>query len=225
MQAPGHATATLDACTPDPVQQRRTATFSAEMSQLKAGRAMEVRFDLMQRTPGTAFRRVWAHSPGFGVWHPTAPGVEILRYSQQVLNLPAPAELRVQVSFRWLNGRHRIVRRARRLSPSCRMPDLRPELHVGPIAVGNGPGALSSTYQVPVQNTGLAPADGFSVLLSVAGQPLAQQGLAGLAAGWQDVVSFTGPSCQPGATLTVVLDPANLIQQKTRAGDQRTQSC
>jgi len=125
--------ATLDACHADSVQAARYATFGAEMSQIKTAHTMAVRFDLYERTVNEPFRPVAVPAPGFGVWHASAPGVEIFRYSQEVANLPAPARFRVQASYRWLSVRRRVVKHARRLTPVCVQPDAGPYLLAGQI--------------------------------------------------------------------------------------------
>ncbi|MGI8558166.1 MAG: hypothetical protein ACR2ND_07640 [Solirubrobacteraceae bacterium] len=155
----GRAAATLDGCHADPVQASRYATFGAQMSQIRAGRSMAVRFDLFQRNPGAGFRRVAVAAPGFGVWHPSAADIGILRYSQEVANLPAPASFRVAVNYRWLNARNRVIRRAHRVTPACVFSgEELPNLIAGGITPRPGAGPATTTYDVTVRNDGAAAA-------------------------------------------------------------------
>lgn len=219
------AVATLDACHADPVQALRYATFGAHMSQIRGGRSMSVRFDLFQRDSGVHFRRVAVAAPGFGVWHPSAPGVGLLRYSQEVANLPAPESYRVEVSFRWLNARNRVIRRARRVTAACVFSTERPNLVAGRITLRRGPSAATTTYDVAVRNVGLVRAGPFAVALTVAGAPLPAQTLTGLAPFGRQVVSFNGPNCLAGGTVTATVDAAGVVDESTKADNVRSIAC
>lgn len=218
--------ATLDACHADPLQSARFATFGAQMTQIPAGRSMAVRFDLLERDPGSGFRPVAVAAPGFGGWHPSVAGVAILRYSQEVANLPAPAGFRVAASYRWLNARRRVIKRAHRLTPVCVLHDERPNLIAGLITLRRGPDKGTTIYDVAVRNDGRGAAGQFNVALSVSGLALPETTLPGLApSAGRQVVSFSGPNCLAGSTVTATVDPEGAIDERTKTDDARSITC
>lgn len=91
---------------------------------------------------------------------------------------------------------------------------------------GAGPGTGRSVlYTVKVFNRGPGPAGAFDVALTVAGQALAPQSVAGLARGMHAVVTFTGPACGAGSSLQATVDPRGGVAQTTRSADTKTVAC
>jgi hypothetical protein len=114
---------TLEQCTTSTVQAERFATFTAQMTATSATQRMGMRIELQQRMRGEPdFHTVIA--PGFGVWHPSEPGVKIYKYVKQVTNLAAPAAYRAVVRFRWLGGKGHVLKRAELHTPRCLEPTL-----------------------------------------------------------------------------------------------------
>jgi hypothetical protein len=111
---PGEATkpgafATLQQCVTSATQAERSATFAGEMSAIPGATKMEMRVDVLERTPGDlAYRAVIA--PGLGVWRVSAPGVKQYTYLKQVTNLSAPAFYRGSIRFRWLSAKGRLLK-------------------------------------------------------------------------------------------------------------------
>ncbi|HEX3318674.1 MAG TPA: hypothetical protein VHR88_11680 [Solirubrobacteraceae bacterium] len=116
-QAP--VTARLIRCHPHADQAKRFAIFEGEMHGSQSVR-MEIRFDLQEAQPGGTFAPVEA--PGLSIWNRAAQGVQEYRYRKRVENLPAPADYRALVRYRWrLAGGH-VLRRSRALTPVCQQP-------------------------------------------------------------------------------------------------------
>src|SRR5436190_12108148 len=122
--------ARLVACFTGPSAAARRATFMASMPAVAGAARMAIRFDLLQRAPGdAAFARVGL--PAWGRWERSEPGRSGFIYTKTVRALRAPGAYRARVRFRWFGLDGRIVRRARRLTRTCRQPDLRPDLRAG----------------------------------------------------------------------------------------------
>jgi hypothetical protein len=115
--APVHAR--LIQCHPHAEQAKRFAVFEGEMRGERTVR-MEIRFDLLRADPGGPFQRVAA--PGLGVWNRAEAGVVRYRYRKRVENLPAPAEYRAVVLYRWRAAGGKLLRHARKLTPVCEQP-------------------------------------------------------------------------------------------------------
>lgn len=121
----GSASASLGDCRVAVKQADRSATFSGQMASTAASVYMAMRVDLLERDAGAAGFRV-VSAPGLSVWRRSAATVQIFRYVKQVSNLPAPAEFRATISFRWLDGSGRVTRRQARRTSTCVQPDQRP---------------------------------------------------------------------------------------------------
>lgn len=212
---------TLDACHSGPAPADRYATFSAAMSRVDGASGMSVRFELLERTPGSAvFRPVAA--PGLGVWRPAAVGVAAFRYSQQVSHLAGPAAFRVAVRFRWLGPGQAVVASAFRRSAVCEQPDWRSHLLVG--AIKRQQYGAATDYDVTVVNAGRAPSGPITVGLTVGEVTLPPQRRPGLAPGGLGVVRFAGgPACPAGGVLRVSISAPGRGQPP--AGPQRTLAC
>src|SRR6476620_260021 len=155
-QAPALA-AKRAACETGPQSADRFAVFTGSMPRQGAA-AMGMRFVLEQRVPGGTFHRVSrAH---WGVWERTArKGVPGFIFTKRVEQLSAPASYRAVVSFRWYDAKGRVVRRARRTSPTCVQPDWRPDLHVRRVIFPTGSGPT----RVVVRNRGRGNAGAFGL--------------------------------------------------------------
>jgi hypothetical protein len=117
-ESPGAAR--LIRCHPHPNQAKRFAIFEGEMRGSTTTR-MEIRFDLLRADPGGQFLEVDA--PGLGVWNRAEAGVVDYRYRKRVENLPAPANYRALVRFRWRKPGGGVVRRGHALTEVCEQPD------------------------------------------------------------------------------------------------------
>jgi hypothetical protein len=120
------ASATLAECVTSSEQTERSATFEGEMSAIPGSAKLEMRVDVLERTP----RELTFHAiaaPGLGAWRAAAPGVKVYKYLKQVTNLAAPAAYRAAIRFRWLNSHGRLVKSMELHTPKCFQP-LHPRL-------------------------------------------------------------------------------------------------
>jgi hypothetical protein len=116
-----NASTTLQQCVTSATQTERSATFAGEMSAIPGTAKMEMRVDVLERTPGDlAYRTVTA--PGLGVWRVAAPGVKQYTYLKQVTNLSAPAFYRGSIRFRWMSARGRLLKTAVLRTRRCEQP-------------------------------------------------------------------------------------------------------
>ncbi len=117
-QAKPTAAAALEQCVTSANQAERSATFSGEMSAIPGAVKLQMRIDVLERTPHeVVFHAV--NSPGLGVWRSAAPGVKSYKYVKQVTNLSAPAAYRAAVRFRWLNAKGRPIRSGELKTARC----------------------------------------------------------------------------------------------------------
>ena len=111
--------ARLIRCHPHTNQAKRFAIFEGEMHGSTSVR-MEIRFDLQEAEGGGVFHNVDA--PGLRIWNRAEADVGDYRYRKRVENLPAPAEYRALVRFRWRSSAGTVVRRKHALTPVCEQP-------------------------------------------------------------------------------------------------------
>jgi hypothetical protein len=134
-QAP-QLSARLTSCTTGATGPDRAAVFTGSMPAVPGTQQMAMRFDLLQRRPGSPlFRRVAA--PKLGAWErsrrdPTLPGYIV---TKRVDGLAAPGAYRAVVRFRWYDAHGRVARHARRVTRACRQLDQRPDLTIGDVSV------------------------------------------------------------------------------------------
>jgi hypothetical protein len=122
--------ATLESCVMAAEPSERTATFAGEMAAIPGTAKMQMRIDVLERTPvETAFHTVTA--PGLGVWRTAAPGVKTYKYLKEVTNLAAPAYYRAAVRFRWLNAKGRLIKAQETRTPRCLQTVPPAEVHSG----------------------------------------------------------------------------------------------
>ena len=220
--ADGAPQALLSDCHVAVVQADRYATIEGQMAALPNGPRMQMRMDLEQRTAGGGARVLDA--PGLGTWERSAPGVGVLRTVHHVVNLPAPASLRVLVRFRWLDDQGRVVQRATRLSPACLQPDERARIVAGPLrATSNG--SSGARYAVVLRNTGRGPTGPFDVVLDVNGSPQPAQQIDDLEPAQRVVAQLLGPACAAGSTVRAVVDPGGVVAEAPGGGAPASVPC
>lgn len=118
---PGDYSVTLEQCLGSSVRSERSATFTAQMVGTAATQKMAMKIQLEARMRGEA--EYHAVTPT-GPWKPSEPGVKIYKYVKQVTNLSAPAVYRLDVKFRWIADKGRVVKRAELRSSRCFQPAL-----------------------------------------------------------------------------------------------------
>jgi hypothetical protein len=112
------ASATLLQCVATGEQAEHSATFAGEMTAIPGTARMQMRIEVLERTPGQVeFHPVIA--PGFGVWRSADPGVKTYKYIKQVTNLPAPAAYQAAISFRWQRAKGHLLKSVKRHTSEC----------------------------------------------------------------------------------------------------------
>ncbi|MGI8511492.1 MAG: CARDB domain-containing protein [Solirubrobacteraceae bacterium] len=223
--APGlrDASVRVVACRADVAQAGRYLTVEGAMRSLAAGDRLQMRFELQRRARGL-LRFVRVGGPGLSTYTEAARGVTRYRYRRKIENLPAPAQYRVVVSFRWLNAAGRVTARTHRTSAICSQPDLRPDLRVG-VLIGRERIAPERTrYTLTVVNAGRSPVRDFDVVLSVGGVAQPAQTVVNLAPGEHRTVTVTGPRCT-GTGLAVVLDSDDRVDEALEGNNTRSAVC
>jgi hypothetical protein len=198
-------------------------------------RGLQMSFALFERQPGSAGWRP-VTGPHLGVWispagSPTLgrrPG-DLWKVPFPVANLVAPASYRLQVAFRWLGGGGVVLATANRLTQSCWQPELRPDLAVASVTVGQNPSRAGyGRFSTVVRNLGATAARDFSVLISYHHNQqnvTSTKGLAKLKAHAAAKVVFGGVTCDPGTSVTVTADPGHLVDVYSRSAATLVVSC
>jgi hypothetical protein len=219
--------AKLTTCTTGPTPPDRAAVFTGSMPRLAGAAQMAMRFDLLERRPGSPFfRRVAA--PKLGVWDrsrrdPTLPGYIV---TKRVEGLAAPGVYRAIVRFRWYDAAGNVLRHVRRVTRACRQFDPRPDLTIGRVSVVGGAEAGQARYVVEVVNLGRGDAAvPFAVDLTVDGAPQPTQMLAALGGHARATVSFVAPMCTDGSALRIGVDGGKAIDETNEANNVAVRPC
>jgi hypothetical protein len=116
--APGDYSVTLEQCVSSGVQAERSVTFVSQMFATATTQKMAMKIVLEERARGEAEYHA-VPGPGFGVWRSSEPGVKIYKYVKQVTSLAAPASYRIDVKFRWVAGKGKVIKHAEQRSSRC----------------------------------------------------------------------------------------------------------
>jgi CARDB len=212
----------LLACETGPAEADRAAAFEGRVRAQRPGQRLQMRFTLQVSTPGASrWRSVSA--PGFGVWYSADPGVTRWTYAKRVQDLLAPASYRAKVRFRWRDARGTVVARTSVVSSVCKQPDLRPDLTTGALSA-QAAGTSAARYAVEVRNTGRGEADATILTLGF-GSTLLEAAVPALDAGETRTVTVTGPRCQAGSEVELILDPASRVDERDEDDNTRLVPC
>jgi hypothetical protein len=218
------ARAVLVACERGAAEEDRAAVFEGRMGALPGGVRMQMRFALQTRgLDGGRWSAVAA--PGFGTWATSDAGKQRYVYTKRVERLPAPAELRAVLRFRWLDAAGAVLARSRAVTRSCRQPDPRPDLEVDDVTVQETADPARRSYLALVRNTGRTAAPRSAVRLSAGGRALPAAEAPELAPGKAALVAFEGPACAPGATLVAVADAGDDVEERDEDDNVLTLPC
>jgi hypothetical protein len=214
---PPWAKARMTACETSLALAGRSATFEGDMKGAKGAVRLQIKFVLQVRTDKT-WTKVAA--PGFGVWNTSDPGIGRYVYRKTVESLPAPADYRVVMHFRWMSVLGKPLLRATRTSRVCRQPDLRPDLEPQKVtALGN------HRYSVIVRNRGRTAAGPFAVTATSAGQTFLVGTVDELAPGESVSVDGEGPDCGPLGAFEVRVDAEDSVDESEESGNALTVPC
>jgi hypothetical protein len=202
----------------------RTAAFEGRMDARVGAERMQMRFRLQIREPGSA-RWERLQVPGFDAWETSVPRRSRYVFTRRLRELPAPAEYRVRVRFRWLDAAGEPVATAAATSRTCRQPDPRPDLVVTRIAVRAAAVPGDRRYVVTVRNTGRGDAPESSLGLSLAGGPPLLEKVAALGPGERARVTFAAPACAPGTAVLATADAGEAVDERDEDANVRTITC
>jgi CARDB protein len=217
------ATATLSHCVAAVDEPDRSATFAGQVLASADTTRMAVRVEVQERLGGEAYFHT-VSAPGLGVWRASQPGVKIYKFYRQVTNLPAPAEFRARIDFRWLGAKGRLIRHTSRLTPTCEQPDERPKLTVGEVSA-TAVDAQTADYQIALRNEGRAASGTFTLALSVDGAPQPPLAVESLQPQSSLILAVTAPRCAPAGQLAVEPDPGHQVAEAPAGGLPRSFPC
>jgi hypothetical protein len=113
--------ATVEQCVTATTQAGRSVTFTGQMETVTGTHRMAMEIVVQERLPGeVGFHPLAAAGPG--TWQRSEVGLKIYKYVRQVTDLPAPADFRAIVLYRWLGEKGRVIMRDERRTPLCRQP-------------------------------------------------------------------------------------------------------
>ncbi len=212
----------MTVCATSPAQAGGHLVADGTMKAIRGSSRMQIRFELQSRTPD---RPAWHTlvAPGFGVWNSADPGVRRYVYQKRVEALAAPADYRMVLQFRWLDGNRQLAQQ-RRVTRVCRQPDVRPDLVPRRLAV-KGAGGGARRYVVGVANSGGSDAGPSSVVVMINGSPLPAAAVPALRAGARTQIEMTGPRCAPGSNLVVRVDADGRVDESVEAGNELVRPC
>jgi hypothetical protein len=115
------ASASLEQCVTAVSQLERSATFVGEMTAVAGTARMQMRIEVLERTPHEVVFHPIA-SPGLGAWQRSSPGVKTYKTVDKVSDLSGPALYRAAIHFRWLNARGRVIKALELHTSRCDEP-------------------------------------------------------------------------------------------------------
>jgi hypothetical protein len=173
---------------------QRAATFYARMRAVKGTDQMAMRFTLIDRAGDGPPQAV--DSPALAQWRKSRHGVSRFGYAQSVAGLDAGGVYAVQVQFRWIDARGRVIRTVKRTSDTCRQEGELPDLSITRLAARPGESSGTELYSVDVTNSGQGEARSVTVDLFVDGAGADAATLDLVKPGETVTVRFTGPVCK-----------------------------
>ncbi len=195
-------------------------------------RRLAVKFDLLERSPGSGSASV-IHAPGLGTWiTPTDPTLgqlpgDVWRLNKQVFNLDAPAVYQFRATFRWIGAHGHVLASTVKLSRSCRQRELRPDLAVESIAVTPGAGQPGGDlYTAVIADRGASGAGPFEVLFAPGDTSTPSiDTIQFLGSGQTRALSFMGPVCDPANPPSVTVDAARQVDDYDRTNNALRADC
>jgi hypothetical protein len=216
---PPELSADLETCTTGAQADERVTGFVGSMPARADASRMRMRFDLERRGPGEReYRRVAAE--GFGRWERSLPDRAGFIFHKRVVGLPVPARYRATVRFRWDDAGGTTVARARRVTATCRQPDLRPDLVPGALTAVLAPQPAVAVFTLVVRNAGRSLAGPFAVRVGSA-----RADAPPIPAGAQRTVVVLGAACVPGDPVLVRVDVDRRVDEADERGNAERVPC
>src|SRR4051812_8239085 len=182
------------ACEVGSTAKQRAATFYARMHAVKGTDQMQMRFTLIDRA-GDGPPAVIDNS-ALALWRKSRHGVSRFGYAQSVAGLDSGGVYAVQVQFRWIDSRGRVIRSVKRTSDSCRQEGQLSNLSITRIAARPGESSGTELYSVDVKNSGQGEARFVPVDLFVDGAGADAATVDLVKPGETVTVRFNGPVCK-----------------------------
>lgn len=204
------------------------AVFVGSMPALANATRMEMRFELLVARPSSdpaadgGFTTVVV--PGLNKWLRSDPGRAGFVWRKSIGRLVGPGAYRARITFRWRNGAGKVVRTVQRKTPTCRQPDLRPNLLPEQVTADQT-AADRAVYSVVVRNSGRTAAGPFTTRLASPGLDPVADTVPELAARTRTVVLLQGPPCAPGSTLDLTVDPGGQVDEADETDNAITVAC
>jgi hypothetical protein len=200
---------------------QRAATFYARMYAVKGSDQMQMRFTLIDRA-GDGPPDV-VDSPALSQWRKSRHGVSRFGYAQSVAGLDAGGVYAMQVQFRWIDGRGRVIRSVKRTSDACRQEGALSNLSVTRVAARPGESSGTELYSVDVKNTGQGDARFVPVDLFVDGAGADAATVDLVKAGETVTVRFNGPECKRG--VRAIADQGDTLRETNEDDNVLRSSC
>jgi hypothetical protein len=196
----------------------RAVSVQAVMRPVQGTTAMALKFDLLQRLKGSAtFSDL--HAGDLGTWvTPKQANLgqragDVWVLAHPVADLPAPADYRYKVAFRWTGAHGKVLATVTRTSGACFQPELRPDLLVSEIdiaPVADHP--RQALYTATIQNAGGTPAGPFEITFTPAdGSPAKSHTVQRLRPHGTRQEVFFGQVCTATYAPTIAVDPQHIV--------------
>ena len=208
-------------CRTGKLPELRLAVFEGRMKAVKGTSRMQMRFELLERTPG-ADQPQAVKVPNLTPWRRSRAGVRAFTYAQTVKGLSSGVTYSSRVHFRWLNSAGKVIRTEERESGTCVQDGALPNLVLG--SVKSAPGQVEGTavYTLQVGNTGQGPAESVTVSLFADGAHIDTRTIDGLKPGEFTAVRFTGPFCR---RLRAVVDRGATVPETVEEDNELRARC
>ena len=199
----------------------RLAEFEGRMKAVKGTRRMQMRFELLEQTPG-ADEAQTVKVPSLTPWRRSRVGVKAFTYSQTVKGLSSGVTYSTRVQFRWLNAAGKVIRSEERESGTCVQDGALPNLVLGSISSAPGQVEGTAVYTVQVGNTGQGAAEALTVSLIADGAHVDTRTIDGLKPGEFTSVRFTGPACN---RLRAIVDRGSTVPETVEEDNELRARC
>lgn len=210
----------------------RAVSITAVMRPMKGTQHMEMKVQLLSKPTGAASFTALAGT-GLGSWrgppaqHPPlgqrTGDVWIVHHPVVVLS--APAVYRFSVSFRWIGTHGKVLATTTKSSPTCRQPELRPDLLVQSFVASPVAGhPRRNSFAAVIGNAGATAARNFHVEFSDGAKtssPLVKR----IPAHGTVTLTFTGPACTTASPPSLTIDPAGVVDDFDRTNNTATAIC
>ena len=243
------ASVKVDGCTSDSVPASRSYQLSASAKSITGAKSVRVRFRLFVKASGKPEEEIKiATGNRLGAWEDPVSigtgGVGTVKLVKRIYRLSAPATYRATVDFEWysaLGGKGTRKRSQTVNGRSCTQADLRPDLQFSSTKV-TPVGSSRAGVEISIVNTGKGRSAAGIVRLFVPGVGNGA-GAIDVALGRIDeqgtkrtptksdplVMSRTltveVARCAPGSTMTVDIDPAGVIGERSVSDNYATIGC